>query len=95
MPSLPSSFGRHTLIHASLHQPPKTPAQMKARRSLSIVSSAHGERQRAMEVWIGMADIVALTSAMRPGAFSMSPFQPGILAATLSTSSCSSECFSL
>jgi hypothetical protein len=39
IPRPPSSLGRHTLIHDTLHLPPPAssePVQMKARRSLSM-----------------------------------------------------------
>lgn len=43
-------------------------------------------------VCTGMADNIALTNAVRPAAFTSFPFQPGMRAATLSTSACSSVC---
>lgn len=98
MPSPPSSFGWQQVSQATLQHPPATesvPAQMKERRSLSMAPIAQGDRQRTMEVWIWMADIVALIKAVRPAGLSSCPFHPGILAATLSMSSCSFERFSL
>jgi len=59
------------------------PAQMKARRRLSIWPIAHWERQQAMLRWTGMAESVTLVSKTRPALVSNPDFQVGILAVWL------------
>jgi hypothetical protein len=59
MPRPPNSFGLHTVNHATLHRPPETKSvadQMNARRSLSMMPNAHGDRQSAIDVCIGTAE---------------------------------------
>lgn len=69
--------------------------QMNARRSLSMMPNAHSDRQSAIDVCIGTAERVDLTSSVRPAALRSCPFLPGILLATLSIKGCSSERLSL
>jgi hypothetical protein len=81
MPNPPNSWGKQTVSHATLHFPPATedaPAQMNPRLSLSMASIAHGESAKAIAVWTGMAERVALASAVRPATLSSPPFQAGI-----------------
>jgi hypothetical protein len=72
-PRPPRSLGRQTVSHVTLHLPPVTvsdPHQMKARRSLSIDSTAHGDKHRVTDICVGMAFMVAFTKAVRPAVFS-------------------------
>jgi hypothetical protein len=50
---------------------------------------AQGERQVAMEMWMGMADKVTLASSARPEHMRSPDFQNGIFVATASMRGCS------
>jgi len=56
---------------------------------------AHCERHNAMDMWIGIAESVALANAVLPAMFSNLPFHCGILEATASTRLCSTLFLSL
>lgn len=97
-PNPPSSLGQHATGHATRHWPPVTcspPVQRKARRRLSICPTAHGERQTAIAMCVGMAESVTAVRVALPARFSNFPFHAGILRATESIRACSLERFSL
>ena len=97
-PSPPSSLGRHTTGHATLHCSPMTwslPDQRKARRRLSICPTAQGDKQTAMDMCVGMAERVTAVRVALPAKLSRLPFQARILLATALIRVCSSDRFSL
>jgi len=94
IPKPPNSFGAQTDGQASLQRPPDTsslPAHRKARRSLSISPTAHGDKLQQIEMCTGMADSVVCTRVARPASLIKLPFQAGICAAIASISRCSTQ----
>ena len=98
MPNPPSSGGRHTLGQESVQHPPfaeALPFQRKERLILSMHLTTQGEMAMANEVWMGMAESLALISTVRPALLRSEAFQAGRQLATLSTKGCRSDFFNL